>query len=53
MLLPMREFDLLEELAMYATTAAGLLVIFVVMGGLLLLVRYLVRSGHLRRAKKL
>jgi hypothetical protein len=53
MLLPMKEFDLVQELAMYAATVAGLLVILVVAGGLLLLVRYLFRRGRLWRVKKL
>jgi hypothetical protein len=52
-LLPTREFNLVEELAMYAGTAASLLVIFIVAGGLFLLARHLFKNGHLSRAKKL
>lgn len=51
MILPMREFDLVQELALYAGTATGLLVISVVTGGLVLLIHYLLSSGHLRRSK--
>jgi hypothetical protein len=47
MMLPMREFDWGYELAMYAGTATGVLIIFVVTGGLLLLVRYLLKSSRL------
>lgn len=47
MLLPMREFDWSYELGMYAGTAAGLLVISVVTGSVVLLIRYLVRSSRL------
>jgi len=51
MTLPMREFDWGYELAMYAGTGAGLLVIFVVTGGLVLFIRYLVRSGRPWRSR--
>jgi len=53
MLVPMKEFDLVSELAMYASTAAGMLVIFAVVSGLVLLVRYLLTSSRLRRPRKL
>ena len=47
MMLPMREFDWSYEFGMYGGTAAGLLVILAVTGGVFLLLRYLVRRGHL------
>lgn len=47
MLLPMREFDWSYEFGMYGGIAAGVLVVILVAGGLVLLIRYLVRSSRL------
>jgi hypothetical protein len=43
MTLPMREFDWSYELGMYAGTAAGMLGLILVVGGLVLLVKMLLR----------
>lgn len=47
MLLPMREFDWSYELGMYGGIAGGVLVVILVVSGLVLLIRYLVRSSRL------
>jgi hypothetical protein len=48
---PMR--DLASQLAMYAATAGGLLVVFIAVGGLVLLAKSLLRGGRHRRSSKL
>jgi hypothetical protein len=50
---PMRDFDLASQLAMYAATAGGLLVVFMAVGGLVLFVKSLFRGGRHRRPSKL
>jgi len=49
----MREFSLIDQLAMYAATAGCLLVVFIVLGALVLLTRLLIRSARHHRASKL
>jgi hypothetical protein len=49
---PMRDFDLASRLAMYAATAAGLLVVFMAVGGLVLLVESLLRRGRYRQSNR-
>jgi hypothetical protein len=53
MIWPMRDFDLASQLAMYAATAAGLLVVFMAVGGLILLAQSLFRRGRYRRSSRL
>jgi hypothetical protein len=50
---PMRDFDLASQLAMYAATAGGLLVVFMAVGGLVLLAESLFRRGRHRRSNRL
>lgn len=49
MTLPMREFDWSYEFGMYAGTAAGVLGLVIVVGALILVVRYLLKGGLRRR----
>jgi hypothetical protein len=46
----MREFDWSYEIGMYAGTAAGLLVMVLIVGGLILLVRVLLGKTSSRRS---
>jgi len=46
----MRDFDFANQLAIYAATAGGLLVAFGTVGGLVLLVKSLLRRGRYRRS---
>jgi hypothetical protein len=46
----LREFDWSYELAMYAGTGAGALIVFAVVGGLILGVRYLFRGDRNHRS---
>ena len=50
---PMRDFDLASQLAMYAATAGGLPVVFVAVGGLVLLAKSLFWGGRHRRSNRL
>jgi hypothetical protein len=50
---PMRDFDLASQLAIYAATAGGLLVVFVAVGGLVLLAKSLFWGGRHRRSNRL
>ena len=47
---PMREFDRSYEIGMYAGTAAGMLALALVVGGLILLVRALLGKTSSRRS---
>lgn len=48
-MLPARDFDMLGQLAMFATIAGCLLFVFLVIGGLIILVRYAFRRIRLSR----
>jgi hypothetical protein len=48
----MREFDWSYEIGMYAGTAAGVLVLVLVVGGLVLLVRMLLRKISPSRSER-
>jgi hypothetical protein len=50
---PMRDFDLASHLAIYAATVGGLLVVFMAVGGLVLLAKSLFRGGRHRRPSRL
>lgn len=52
MMSPMREFDWSYELGMYAGTAAGVFALVLVVGGLILLVRFLLRGSRRRRLER-
>jgi hypothetical protein len=47
---PMREFDWSYEIGMYAGTAAGMLALALVVGGLILLVRALLKGSSSHRS---
>ena len=47
---PMREFDWSYEIGMYAGTAAGMLALALIVGGLFLLVRALLGKSPSRRS---
>jgi hypothetical protein len=50
---PLRDFDLASQLAMYAATAEGLLVVFVAVGGSARFAKSLFWGGRHRRSNRL
>ncbi len=49
---PMRDFDLAQQLAMYGATAGCLLIASGVVGGVVFLVKSLLRGGRHHRSSK-
>ncbi len=49
-MLPTRDFDMLGQLAMYAGIFGCLLIVFLVIVGLVLVVKYLFGGGRYRRS---
>ena len=52
MMSAMRDFDWSYEIGMYAGTAAGVFALVLVVGGLILLVRFLSRGSRHRRPER-